>query len=252
MLLNVKVLPLGLHLLVGLQHGAGLGLLDAQLMAALHGVVQDHGVDALLLVVGPHGDQQKVNGVVLVEGLQQVDPPGGEILAPAFLQSAGDGRRGHTHGHHILVLIHDEEGQIWVDQWGKLGAVALDLLIRQLHRAVQRRVAGVHQLEEPGDQAKVVQPRPGMEHMQVIALFHELRQLAPPLDDLFIGGHLNEIFDPVHILHIAQPGQVIDVVGMVIIGEEAAAAVKALHQHALTIQVGEAQRAVHLVAALFL
>ena len=87
--------------------------------------------------------------------------------------------------------------------------------------------------------------------MQVIALFHELRQLAPPLDDLFIGGHLNEIFDPVHILHIAQPGQVIDVVGMVIIGEEAAAAVKALHQHALTIQVGEAQRAVHLVAALF-
>ena len=39
---------------------------------------------------------------------------------------------------------------------------------------------------------------------------------------------------------------------MVIIGEEAAAAVEALHQHALPVKVGKAQRAVYLVAALFL
>ena len=42
----------------------------------------------------------------------------------------------------------------------------------------------------------------------------------------------------------------VDIVGVVIIGEEAAAAVKALHQHALAVQVGKAQGAVHLVTAL--
>ena len=150
------------------------------------------------------------------------------------------------------MLIHDEEGQIGVHQRGELAAVALDLLVGQLHRAVQRRVAGVHQLEEPGDQAEVVQPGSGPEHMEIAALLHKLGQLAPPLDDLFVGGHLDEILHPVHVLHIAQAGQVIDVVGMVIVGEEAAPPVKALHQHALPVQVGEAQGAVYLVAALLL
>ena len=150
------------------------------------------------------------------------------------------------------MLIHDEKGQIGVDQRRKLGAVALDLLIRQLHGAIQRRIAGVDQLEKPGDQAKVVQPRFRLENMEIAALCHKLRQLAPPLDHLFVRGNLNQIFDPVHILYIAQAGHVIDIVGVVIIGEKAAAAVKTLYQHTLPVKVGKAQRSVDLIAAHFL
>ena len=214
-------------------------------------MIDDHGVDALFLVIRPHGDQQQVDGIVFVERLQNIDPAGGEILAPAFLQRAGNGGSRHAHGHHLLPLIHDEEGQIGVDKRGEFGTVSLDLLIRQLHGAVQRRVAGVHQLEKPGDQAEVIQPGFRLEYMQVAALGHKVRQPLPALDDLFVGGHLDQILHPVHVLHIPQPGQVIDVIGVVIIGEEAAAAVEALHQHALPIQIGKAQRAMDLIAALF-
>ena len=45
MLFGLKILPLGLDLVVQLQHGAGLGLLDAQLVAAFHGLAEDNGVD---------------------------------------------------------------------------------------------------------------------------------------------------------------------------------------------------------------
>ena len=59
MLLDGEVLPLGLHLLIGFQHGPGFGPADAHFEAALHDLVNDHCVDALALQVGPHGNQQQ-------------------------------------------------------------------------------------------------------------------------------------------------------------------------------------------------
>ena len=90
MLLDGEVLPLGLHLLIGFQHGPGFGPADAHFEAALHDLVNDHCVDALALQVGPHGNQQQVDGVVFVEGFQHTGPAGGQQTAPAFLQGGGD------------------------------------------------------------------------------------------------------------------------------------------------------------------
>ena len=89
-LLQWEVLPLGLDLLVGLQHGAGLRLLYADLEAAVHDLADDDGVDALFLEVGTHGDQQQIDGVVAVEGLQHICPAGGEQAAVVLFQGSGD------------------------------------------------------------------------------------------------------------------------------------------------------------------
>ena len=73
--------------------------------------------------------------------------------------------------------------------------------------------------------------------------------LFPALDDPLVRGDGDEILGPVHVLDVAQSRQVVNIVGVVIIGKEAAGAVKALHQHPLPVHVGEAQRAVDLRAA---
>ena len=141
MLLQWEVLPLGLDLLVGLQHGAGLRLLHADLEAAVHDLADDDGVDALFLEVGTHGDQQQIDGVVAVEGLQHIRPAGGEQAAVVLFQGGGDAGGRHAEGHHLVFLVHNEAGELWVDQRGELPGIALDLCLGQLHR-VGARVNG--------------------------------------------------------------------------------------------------------------
>lgn len=154
MLFGLKILPLGLDLVVQLQHGAGLGLLDAQLVAAFHGLAEDNGVDTLFLVVRVDGDEQQVHGVVPVEGLENVDPAGGHEAAPVLLQGGGQAWRTYAEGHHAVVFIHDEAGGVGIDEGRELGGVLFDLAVREIHSAVQRRVGQVDQLEKRLEQGR--------------------------------------------------------------------------------------------------
>ena len=61
-------------------------------------------------------------------------------------------------------------------------------------------------------------------------------------------GHRDAVLDPVDILAVAEAGEVLEIIRRVVVGEKQAPAVKALDEHALTVHVREAERAVHLVA----
>jgi len=74
-LARVKVLPLSLHAVVILQLRVGFHFSDAMLDEHFVDVVDYHGVDALTLVFGFHGDEVQVGAVVLFECAQQVDKP---------------------------------------------------------------------------------------------------------------------------------------------------------------------------------
>ena len=196
-----------------------------------------------------HGDEQQVYGIVLPEGFQHVHPAGGEQPSPVLLHGGGQTGCAYAEGDHLVVLIHDETGGVGVDQRREFGSILFDLFIRQIHRAVQRGVGHVHQVEKRLQQRQIRQPALGLHDVQMVALEHEVRQLLPPPDGFLVGGHGDELLDPVHVLHVAQRRHVVDVVGVIIVCKEAAAAVEALHQHALTVHVGEAQRPMHRGAA---
>ena len=249
MLLNIEGFPLGQHLGVQLQSGACFGADNAHLFAAVHDLVDHDGIHALALQVGPNGDEQQIKGVVLHKSVQQPCPAKGEDASAGFLQRLGNRRCRHTQRHQVLVLIHDKAGQIRVDERCKLGGIAADLLVGQLHRAVQRGVGHIDQLKKLLQNGNVGKTGSGIENVQVIALEHIVCQFIPFRVNGGIGRDGDQIFDPVHILHIAQTGQMRQIVGMVVVGEEAALTVKALHQHTLPVQIGKAQRSVHLVAA---
>ena len=245
MLFGLKILPLGLDLVVQLQHGAGLGLLDAQLVAAFHGLAEDNGVDTLFLVVRVDGDEQQVHGVVPAEGLENVDPAGGHEAAPVLLQGGGQAWRTYAEGHHAVVFIHDEAGGVGIDEGRELGGVLFDLAVREIHSAVQRRVGQVDQLEKRLEQGQIGQAVPGLVNVQTVALENEVGDLLPALYGGLVLRDGDKLLDPVHVLHIAQGGHVVDVVGIVVVCEKAAAAVKALHQHTLAVHVGEAEGTVN-------
>ena len=80
--------------------------------------------------------------------------------------------------------------------------------------------------------------------VQMVALEDKIGDLLPALDGGLVRGDGDQLLDPVHVLAVAQRSHVVDVIGVVIVCKEAAAAVEALHQHALPIHVGKAQRPV--------
>ena len=215
----------------------------------MHDLADDDGVDALFLEVGTHGDQQQIDGVVAVEGLQNIRPAGGEQAAVVLFQGGGDAGGRHAEGHQIVIFIHDEAGELGLDEGGKLPGVLADLVVRQLHGAVQGGIGHVHQLKDLPDQGRVLQTAAHLMDVQALPLQNIGGDLLPALDDPLVRGDGDEILGPVHVLAVAQSRQVVNIVGVVIIGKEAAGAVKALHQHPLPVHVGEAQRAVDLRAA---
>ena len=147
------------------------------------------------------------------------------------------------------MLIHHEAGQLGIDEGGELHAVLFDLLRGQVHGAVEGGVGLVYQLEKGLEQREIVQPCAHPQGVQLLPVLHIVGELPPPVKDFFILGRGDEIFHPVHILHIAQGRHVLHIVGVIIVGEEAAPAVKALHQHSLPVHVREAQGAVYGGAA---
>ena len=82
-------------------------------------------------------------------------------------------------------------------------------------------------------------------NVQTVALENEVGDLLPALYGGLVLRDGDKLLDPVHVLHIAQGGHVVDVVGIVVVCEKAAAAVKALHQHTLAVHVGEAEGTVN-------
>ena len=88
-------------------------------------------------------------------------------------------------------------------------------------------------------------------HVQVLALEDKLRE---PVQALGLRAarrrHRDAVLDPVDILAVAKAGQVLGIIGRIVVCDEQAPAVEALDEHTLTVHVREAERAVHLIAPL--
>ena len=250
MLRGVEEVPLVLDLLVGLELRAGLGVLDAHALGALEHVVHEYGVDGFVAIFRGDGDEEQVEGVVDPERLEHADPAQREQPPVGLLERVGHGRRGHAEGHQVVLGVGHEAGQLRVDEGDELLGVALDLRVVQQHRAVQVGVGLVDQHEHLLDQRLVVPAGLDLDDVQVGELHHPLGQLVQARAGMLVVGDLDQVLHPVHVLVVAQALQVVYVIGVIIIGNEHALAVEALDQHALPVQVGEAQRPVHRVAAL--
>ena len=125
----------------------------------------------------------------------------------------------------------------------------MNLLVRQIYRAVQRGVGLVDQGEDLFQKARILQAAAHLEHMQLLPVQHIVGNPPPALQHLGIGGGGNQVFHPIHILHIAQRLHVLHVIGVIVVCKEAAAAVEAFDEHAFPVHVREAKRAVHRVTA---
>ena len=85
--------------------------------------------------------------------------------------------------------------------------------------------------------------------MQVVVAQDIVRDFFPALEYPLVRRNRDEIFDPVHVLDVAERGHVLLVIREIVVGEKAAASVKAIDQHALAVHVREAQRPVYGGAA---
>jgi len=82
MLLIIKELPLGEYLVIELQHGPGLRILETDFDRLGQKIVHNDGIHAAALQIGAYGDQQQVKHLILsFEIPQQMEPAKGEHLA---------------------------------------------------------------------------------------------------------------------------------------------------------------------------
>ena len=91
MVLALEVVPLCLHLRVGLQFGIALRVLESQLVVCgdYIGKYQCHGT--LALILGLHGHEQHLGGlrVVPLECLDEMPPAEGQHESPCLLERLG-------------------------------------------------------------------------------------------------------------------------------------------------------------------
>ena len=103
-----EIAPEVLHTGVVLQFACRLNIFDAVFGDALCELVEDHGVDALVLVFVVDGDKQQVEGIVLFQGFQDMDEAEGEERALGLLHGLGERGQAHAEADHLLVFIeHD-------------------------------------------------------------------------------------------------------------------------------------------------
>ena len=252
MLLFLEPLPLREDVVIELEHRAGLGKVHAVAVAALTDMIHHDGIDALGLQIRPHGREQHDERVAVVQVVEHARPAEREQAAVGVLERDRGVKRRDAEGHELILLVNHEADKVRVYERDELVGIALNLLVRELHDTVERRIGRVDQLKDLADKRAVLALVVHGGHVQVLALEDELRELVQALGLRAARfGHGDAVLDPVNILAVAESGEVLEIIRRVVVGEKQASAVKALDEHTLAVHVREAERAVHLVAALF-
>ena len=88
MLLGLEVGEVGLVLGVLFEDGGGFGVFDAVFLEIWDLVVEEEGIDAFILIVGTHGNEQEVEGFHLLgfKSSEEFDPSEWEEFASGLLQ----------------------------------------------------------------------------------------------------------------------------------------------------------------------
>ena len=248
----LKEFPLALHLVVGFQRGAGLSIDDAVALCALQNVIHDNGVEACALQLRIDGDEQQIDGVVVLHGAKYMGPSCGEEPAAAAPERFGHRRHAHAEGDELLFLVVYQTQVVRADHGQEFFGVFLDLIIGKQHNAIQRGIGLVHQMENLLDVLCCDLASAGDIGLVIAATLQQpLGKLAQLLGAFAFGcGENKQIFHPIGILAVVKGNQMILVVGMIVIGDEHAALIKALYQHALAIQIAKTQGTMYLIAAL--
>ena len=147
MLFLVKGLPLSKDLLVQLKHRTCFRILDTCSVAVLEDLIHKHSVYTLLLQFRTNSDKEEVQGIVYFQVMEDVNPTCWEKSAVALFESLGEGRCCNAEADHLVLFIHDEDGEFRVDERQELSGIALDLGVGELNCAEKRSVGLIGQLE---------------------------------------------------------------------------------------------------------
>lgn len=116
---GLEILPLALHVLVGLHLNLALAPFESVGLIARDEVVEHKGIGTLHAVFGQHSEQQQVHalGLVSLQSPQHVPPSEGpEPSAAALLQRLRQRRDGDAHGHGLVagaaVFYNGDEAEV--------------------------------------------------------------------------------------------------------------------------------------------
>ena len=171
-------------------------------------------------------------------------------MAVVLLDGLRHGRRRDAEAHHFILIVHYEANQLRINHRNEFFGVFFNLLIRQFHRSVQAGIANIDQIKYLAQIRCIIPAALQLGNVQAGHPEHTVGKLLHLFDHRLIIGHVDQEFHPVNIFGITQAGQVVDIIGMIVIGDEHALFMEAFHQHAFPVQIGKAQRTMHFIAAL--
>ena len=177
----------------------------------------------------------------MADGAQQVEPAGREQAAAALPHWLSQARRKHAERRELALCVRDERDIPEVDERQKLRGVVFDLPLSERDDAVELTVFAVDETEDLGD--------PGLQLPLAFEVHNpEAATGEQPVTDTsharLLGRlHSDDVLRPVSLLFKAIALHEFRVIGEVVIGDEHAVALESVDEHALFIQVTEADRA---------
>ena len=237
---------------VGLQDICRLQDLDAVLVDNRYLVLEEEGIDALILIVRPDGDEQEAEGLHLLcfERPEEMEPTEGEEFAITLAKRVRDIRHSESDAHDFFLLIDHEGDKIKVED--RKVHILIVVLLRDGHgleviELLVRLVDDIHVLDpEPADEFAGVLD---FHYVHVRAFLNYIRDAHESL-----GASLRRIdleFYPVCLFDQAIRLNVADVVGVVIERGHNGGIVVSLEKETFVVKIREADRSVEAVHAAF-
>ena len=242
----IKVLPLRLDLVIGLQLLVGFREAEALGHGGAGHVDHHQQVDPQAAVGLLDAGQVEVEDVVVFEGAQQVPPAEREEAAVGPAEGVGEAGHGDHEADHLVLVVDHGLDQVLVDEGEVLLDVIMDLALGQRHRAVDLVEGLVEQVEELHGPVQDILFLLELEQAQVAALADAVGQAHQLLGEgRHVGGHLGAELDVVDLLGEAQRLEQPGIIGVVVVAGDGRQLVEALDQHPLGVEVAEAVRAGH-------
>ena len=159
----------------------------------------------------------------------------------------------HTHGHRFALGRFDHGEQAEIEELQVLVGILVDLCAVDLAETEEGGIGFVHHVEDAIEVTPFANLLHALElaHTEVEALTHDLRhtEILRLVGFVSVFGHKNFAFHPVDLVGVAVVLEVLRIVGKVVDRRHGRELVEAVDEHALRVEVGEAERPHQLRAA---
>ncbi len=232
------------HGLVANNLRVGVGGVDIELDGVLIHVAIVDAVDTTFLPVGVHPVEQKVDGVEMLEGMQDVIPTKGEEAAVGFLVGLCEVGDAEAETYEIVVLVDDELDEVEVDKGEIFLYVYAYLLFGHGDEVIEILEAVVEGVEELPGIGHDVLAAFHLDEAQVVLLHDEGVEACHLIGNGLVGRH--DILLPFAFDFVSSAFDEFDVVFGVVQGGDVLACVEVVYSPALLVHIGEAEGAFYL------